>query len=96
MIEKSKEEQADEERRQYYMRQQLKRLQEEVEKEKAKNRRIDNADELSKRKDTLETSKKETENTPISKSLAETAILALKLGDKIMQLYESVEPYVLS
>ena len=42
-----------------------------------------------------EKEEKEIENSgPITKSLAETAILALKLGEKVLNLYESVEPYV--
>lgn len=95
MIEKSKEEQEEEERRQYYMRQEIEKLQKEIEEERAKNEELKRATELSKRIDNIEKEEKGVEESgPISKSLAQTAILALKLGDKIMQLYESVEPYV--
>ena len=97
MIEKSKEDQEEEERRQYYMRQEIEKLQKEIEDERAKNEELKRATELSKRIDNIEKEEKGIEESgPITKSLAHTAILALQLGDKIMQLYESVEPYVVN
>ena len=82
---------------QYYMRQEIEKLQREIEKERAKNEELKRATELSKRTDSIEMEEKDIdESQPISKSLAQTAILALQLGDKLMQLYESVEPYVVN
>ena len=96
MIDESKKEQAEEERRQYYVRQQIERLQQEIEEERARNEELKRSNELSKRIDSAQAKEeKEIEEVkPITKSLAETAILALNLGDKLLQLYESVEPYV--
>ena len=92
MIEKSKKEQNDEERRQYHVRQQIESLQKEIEAERARNEELRLANDISKRTDTIEKeAKEEVESKPITKSIAETAILALTLGDKILQLYEKME-----
>ena len=94
-IQESKKEQEEEERRQYHVRQRIEQLQREIEEERARNEELLRAKELSKRIDSIEKEEKEVESSgPITKSLAETAILALKLGEKVLNLYESVEPYV--
>ena len=94
-IQESKKEQKEEERRQYHVRQRIEQLQREIEEERARNEELLRAKEITKRRDNIEKEEKEIEESgPITKSLAETAILALKLGEKVLNLYESVEPYV--
>merc|ERR1711902_353102 len=86
-IQESKKEQEEEERRQYHVRQRIEQLQREIEEERARNEELLRAKELSKRIDSIEKEEKEIENSgPITKSLAETAILALKLGEKVLNL----------
>ena len=94
-IQESKKEQEEEERRQYHVRQRIEQLQRQIEEERAKTEELLRAKELTKRIDNVDKEEKEIKNSgPITKSLAETAILALKLGEKVLNLYESVEPYV--
>ena len=94
MIELSKEKKAEDERMRYYNRQKIMKLRHEIrlEAESKQEELKRKGEELSKRQDVVEEDSEPVE--PKTKNFAETAIMALTLGQKVLDLYKTVSPYI--